>query len=81
MLQAAERQEAFLRLSPSDLLAADDSKPHAAVLYRWLKTALSGGKRDYDLDHLDFDRASFRSDRDLDAVSGDIMKLLQEVHS
>ena len=68
MLQAAERQEAFLRLSPSDLLAADDSKPHAAVLYRWLKTALSGGKRDYDLDHLDFDRASFRSDRDLDAV-------------
>lgn len=57
-----------MRLSPSDLLAADDSKPHAAVLYRWLKTALSGGKRDYDLDHLDFDRASFRSARDLDAV-------------
>ena len=57
-----------MRLSPSDLLAANDSKPHSAVLYRWLKTALSSGKRDYDLDHIDFDRVSFRSDRDLDAV-------------
>ena len=58
------RRELFLRLLPEEVIGDSDT----AVLYRWIKTALNNAESEFKVDHVNFDKASFQNDRDVDAI-------------